>query len=67
MNLNKDPESWRRVSVEAVMSGSKAQAENVLRMAIEDLLTLVDAYEEATREQRQRAYIEAMQRDPKLD
>jgi len=42
MNLNKDPASWRRVSVEAVMAGSKAQGENVLRMAIEDILRLAD-------------------------
>ena len=38
--MNKDPDSWRRVSVEAVMSGSRAQGENVLRMAIEDILQL---------------------------
>ncbi len=41
-NLNKDPDSWRRVSVEAVMSGSRAQGKNVLRMAIEDILRLSD-------------------------
>ncbi len=40
MNLNKDPDSWRRVSVDAVISGSRAQGENVLRMAIEDILRL---------------------------
>lgn len=48
MKLNKDPESWRRVSVEAVMSGSQAQGENVLRMAIEDILRL-DAQLQAER------------------
>lgn len=67
LNLNKDPSSWRRVLPDAVMAGSREQGENVLRMAIEDLLKLSDAYEEVTREQRQHAYIEAMQRDPKLD
>ncbi len=29
MNLNKDPESWARVSPDAVCGGSKAQAVNV--------------------------------------
>lgn len=38
--MNKDPESWRRVSVELVIAGSKARGENVLRMAIEDILRL---------------------------
>lgn len=37
MNLNKDPESWARVAPDAVIDGSKAQAENVLRMALEDI------------------------------
>lgn len=37
MNLNKDPESWARVSPEAALGGSKAQGENVLKMAIEDI------------------------------
>ncbi len=49
------------------MSGSRAQGENVLRMAIEDILRLADAYERAWVEQRERDYIAAMQRDPKLD
>ncbi len=67
MNLNKDPERWRRVSVAAVMDGSRAQCENVLRMAIEDILRLADAYELAIRDQRERDYVAEMQRDPKLD
>ncbi len=43
MSLNKDPESWARVSVEAVMAGSAAQVANVLRMAIDDILRLSQA------------------------
>jgi hypothetical protein len=67
MNLNKDPDSWRKVSPEAVAAGSEAQVVNVLRMAIQDLLKLADAYVGATSEDRERAYIDAMQRDSKLD
>lgn len=40
MNLNKDPESWARVSPAAALGGSKAQGENVLKMAIEDIARL---------------------------
>lgn len=40
MNLNKDPESWARVSPEAVLSGSEAQRANVLAMAKQDIARL---------------------------
>jgi hypothetical protein len=39
-HLNKDPESWARVNVKAVLSGSPAQAENVLTMALFDIQKL---------------------------
>jgi hypothetical protein len=38
--MNKDPESWARVSVEAVCAGSPAQVRNVLAMALDDIRTL---------------------------
>jgi len=38
--MNKDPESWTRVSVDAVCAGSPAQIRNVLGMALEDISTL---------------------------
>jgi hypothetical protein len=37
VNLNKDPESWMRVSPKCVMDGSEAQRINVLSMAIQDI------------------------------
>lgn len=37
MNLNKDPESWARVSPEAVAAASTANIQNVVRMAIQDI------------------------------
>lgn len=40
MNLNKDAESWARVDAKAVTSGSQAQAENVLKMALQDIARL---------------------------
>lgn len=40
MNLNKDPESWARVSPEAAAGGSQAQAANVIKMAVEDIAQL---------------------------
>ena len=40
MNLNKDPESWARVIPSAVLTGSRAQAENVLTMALFDIQKL---------------------------
>jgi len=38
--MNKDPESWARVSVDAVCDGSPAQFRNVLGMALDDISTL---------------------------
>jgi hypothetical protein len=38
--MNKDPESWARVSVDAVCAGSSAQVRNVLAMALDDIRTL---------------------------
>ena len=38
--MNKDPESWSRVSVDAVCVGSPAQVRNVLAMALDDIQTL---------------------------
>jgi hypothetical protein len=40
LNLNKDVESWARVSVDAVFSGSETQARNVLEMALQDIAKL---------------------------
>ena len=40
MHLNKDVESWARVQPKAVLSGSPAQAENVLTMALFDIQKL---------------------------
>lgn len=40
MDLNKDPDAWRRLSAEAVMARSLVQGEQVLRMAIEDILRM---------------------------
>lgn len=39
-HLNKDPESWARVDPKAVLSGSRAQAETVLTMALFDIQKL---------------------------
>lgn len=38
--LNKAPESWARVSVDAVCAGSPAQVRNILAMALDDIKTL---------------------------
>jgi hypothetical protein len=38
--LNKDPESWVRVSVGSVIGGSYTQIGNVLHMALQDIATL---------------------------
>lgn len=35
--MNKDPESWSRVTVDAVMDGSEVQVRNVLQMALDDI------------------------------
>lgn len=40
MNLNKDPESWAKVDPKAVLAGSQAQSENVLKMALQDIARL---------------------------
>jgi hypothetical protein len=40
MNLDKDPESWARVSPVAVIGGSEAQRVNVLTMAKHDIAML---------------------------
>lgn len=40
MNLNKDVSSWAAVSAASVASGSRAQVENVLTMALEDIQRL---------------------------
>lgn len=40
MNLNKDLESWACVEPEIVLSGSKAQGVNVMKMALEDIQSL---------------------------
>lgn len=37
MNLHKDPSSWVRVSPQHALNGSKAQGENVLKMAVDDI------------------------------
>lgn len=50
MNLNKDPESWARVDAAAVTSGSRAQAENVLKMALKDIAMLAKELEAARAE-----------------
>jgi len=38
--MNKDPESWSRVSVDAVCTSSPAQLRNILGMALDDIETL---------------------------
>lgn len=38
--MNKDAESWARVSIDAVCSGSPAQMRNVLAMALQDIAEL---------------------------
>jgi len=40
MNLNKDVSSWAAVSPASVAAGSRAQVENVLQMALEDIARL---------------------------
>lgn len=37
MNLNKDPESWSKVSPKAVSEASQANIFNVLEMALQDI------------------------------
>ncbi|WP_375414517.1 hypothetical protein [uncultured Bradyrhizobium sp.] len=41
--MNKDTESWARVDAKSVASGSQAQAENVLKMALQDIASLASA------------------------
>jgi hypothetical protein len=38
--MNKSPESWAKVSVDAVFAGSAEQARNVLAMALQDIAAL---------------------------
>ena len=52
LKLNKSPESWRRVSISMVMAGSEGQKENVLRMAIEDVLRLAAELENKQEERK---------------
>lgn len=40
MPMNKDPDSWLKVKALSVCAGSRAQVENVLQMALEDIATL---------------------------
>jgi hypothetical protein len=40
MKLNRTPEEWAKVDPKAVVDGSKAQAENVLKMALQDIARL---------------------------
>lgn len=44
-SLNKDPDSWARVSAVAVAAGSKAQRVNVLQMALDDIRRLAAGVE----------------------
>lgn len=38
--MNKDPESWARVRPDAFLTGSIAQARNVIEMAVQDIAHL---------------------------
>lgn len=49
MNLNKDPESWARVSPDAVAAGGGAQVCNVLEMALQDIQRQADEIERIKR------------------
>jgi hypothetical protein len=40
MKLNRTPEEWSKVDPKAVVGGSQAQAENVLKMALQDISRL---------------------------
>jgi hypothetical protein len=40
MRLNRTPAEWAKVDPKAVVDGSKAQAENVLKMALQDIALL---------------------------
>lgn len=40
MKLHRTPEEWSKVDPKAVVSGSSAQAENVLKMALQDIARL---------------------------
>ena len=45
MYLNKDPESWSKVSAKAVSEASKANIFNVLEMALQDIARLAEEVE----------------------
>lgn len=47
LTLNKDPERWAMVSVDAVCAGSPAQMRNVLTMALQDIAGLARAYNDS--------------------
>lgn len=47
LTLNKDPERWAYVSVDAVCTGSPAQMRNVLTMALQDIAGLARAYNDS--------------------
>jgi streptomycin 6-kinase len=40
MKLHRTPEEWAKVDPKAVVGGSQAQAENVLKMALQDISRL---------------------------
>lgn len=40
MKLNRTPEEWSKVDPKVVVAGSQAQAENVLKMALQDIARL---------------------------
>lgn len=63
MNLNHDPESWARVSPEAVMSGSQAQGINVLRMALQDIAKMAAEINRLNRMVRDRRIVSAPTRE----
>lgn len=57
--MNKDPESWARVSAKDVASGSQAQAYNVLQMALADIAELAAECERLRRSMKNSAAIRA--------
>lgn len=57
MKLNKAPEDWAKVKVDAVLAGSEAQVRNVLEMALQDIQRLAQECEVLTT-----AYVEAKAR-----
>lgn len=44
--MNKTPEEWAKVSPAAVTEGSRAQAQNVLQMALEDIAAMATLLKE---------------------